>query len=118
MRHATARRTRLAASERGTVRAAFGPRRTEPSNARGHVCNHDWPMNETEIQRLLGQSVGGYQLTAVLGAGGSAVVFRGESVLDARIVRAIRIIDPEASQDPSFRARFAEEASILERLQH
>jgi len=60
----------------------------------------------------------GFRLTARLGEGGMAIVFRGENVLDRTIVRAIKIVRPELASRREFRARVAEEARILERLSH
>jgi len=47
-----------------------------------------------------------------------AAVFRGENLLDAAIVRAIKVVHPWLAEDPVFARRFAEEARVLERLQH
>jgi formylglycine-generating enzyme required for sulfatase activity len=66
---------------------------------------------------LIGRELGGYRLTTLLGAGASAVVFRGESTFDASIVRALKVIDPELAAVPTFLERLRREARVLERLQ-
>ena len=54
----------------------------------------------------------------MLGQGGMAAVFRGENLLDSAIVRAIKVVHPWLAEDPVFAKRFAEEARVLEQLQH
>ncbi len=71
-----------------------------------------------DLRNLVGQDIGGFNLTAFLGEGGMAVVFRAENVLNASIVRAIKIVKPEHSARPEFGRRFAEEALFLEKLNH
>ncbi len=60
----------------------------------------------------------GYRLTAQLGRGGMAAVFRGENALDPSIVRAIKVVHPELTGQREFMLRFAEEARLLEKLSH
>jgi serine/threonine protein kinase/formylglycine-generating enzyme required for sulfatase activity len=72
----------------------------------------------TALGSLVGQELAGFRLTALLGEGGMAVVFRGENTLDASITRAIKVVRPELSANPEFVRRFTEEARTLERLQH
>jgi serine/threonine protein kinase len=67
---------------------------------------------------LLGQDLGGYRVTAFLGAGASAWVYRAESTIDPGIVRALKVIHPSLTQEAEFQQRFAEEAHTLDRLRH
>lgn len=73
---------------------------------------------EHDLEHLLGQTLAGWKLTHLLGAGGMAVVFRGENTLNRKLVRSIKIVRPEYADNPEFRARFATEAMLLERLHH
>jgi formylglycine-generating enzyme required for sulfatase activity/tRNA A-37 threonylcarbamoyl transferase component Bud32 len=70
------------------------------------------------LASLVGQEVGGFHLVSLVGEGGMAAVFRGENVLDRRIVRAIKVIRPELAASDDFVQRFTEEARALETLQH
>ncbi len=72
----------------------------------------------TKLDGLIGRELAGYLLTAKLGEGGMAVVFRGENVLDRSIVRAVKVVHPHLSSQEEFSRRFALEARVLERLQH
>jgi serine/threonine-protein kinase len=67
---------------------------------------------------LLGQDLGGYRVTAFLGAGASAWVYRAESTIDPGIVRALKVIHPSLTKEAEFQQRFAEEAHTLDRLRH
>lgn len=75
-------------------------------------------MTEDELQSLIGSELAGYRLVRLLGSGGTAVVFEAENVLHPSIKRAIKVVRPELSNREEFRARFMEEAGILERLRH
>jgi serine/threonine protein kinase len=61
--------------------------------------------------------VGAYQLKERIGRGGMAEVFRAE---DPRIQRsvAVKIINPEIADDPTFRKRFAQEINLIAKLEH
>jgi serine/threonine-protein kinase len=74
-------------------------------------------MND-ELRSLLDRELAGFRLTSMLGEGGMAAVFRGENALNPAIVRAMKVVRPELANRTEFAQRFAEEASILERLQH
>jgi len=58
--------------------------------------------------------VGGYRLTARLGAGGMGVVYLGVAG-DGRVV-AVKVMRPELADDPEFRARFGREVAVLSRV--
>ena len=47
------------------------------------------------LASLVGQELAGFRLTQKLGEGGMAAVFRGENVVNAKIVRAIKVVKPD-----------------------
>ena len=49
---------------------------------------------QDDLEYLLGQTLAGFHLTHLLGAGGMAVVFRGENKLNRKLVRSIKIVRP------------------------
>ncbi len=55
--------------------------------------------------------IGGYRLTARLGAGGMGVVYLGTAE-DGGLV-AVKVLRPELADDPEFRRRFQREVSVL-----
>ena len=55
------------------------------------------------------EQIGGYRLTARLGAGGMGVVYLGEAG-DGGLV-AVKVLRPELADDPEFRRRFAREVA-------
>jgi serine/threonine protein kinase len=64
-----------------------------------------------------GTIVSGYRLDGVLGQGEMAVVYRATQVSLDRVV-ALKLLDPELSSDPSFRARFQREGRLQATLEH
>jgi Protein kinase domain len=60
------------------------------------------------------EQIGGYRLTARLGAGGMGVVYLGEAE-DGGLV-AIKVLRPELADDPEFRRRFQREVSVLTKI--
>jgi len=58
--------------------------------------------------------VGGYRLTARLGAGGMGVVYLGTAKDGSQV--AIKMLRPELADDNEFRARFRREAATLEKV--
>ncbi len=66
---------------------------------------------------MLGRTLGRYQITDQLGAGGMGEVWRAR---DARLGRdvAIKILPPAFAQDPERLARFEREAQVLAALNH
>ncbi|MCX5376882.1 serine/threonine-protein kinase [Streptomyces sp. NBC_00091] len=72
-----------------------------------------------ELFQPLGQgdpaTVGGYRLSAVLGAGGMGKVYLSYT-LGGRPV-ALKVIRPEFSEDPEFRRRFQQEVRAAQRVQ-
>lgn len=68
-------------------------------------------------ERLLGSRVLDFQLMAVLGAGGMAVVYRGVHRVTSQEV-AVKILPPELAIHDELKARFVEEARLLALLEH
>src|SRR5262245_60107606 len=66
---------------------------------------------------MVGRPLGGYQLQALLGAGGMGEVYRGR---DAKLGRdvAIKILPRAVTRDPDRLARFEREARMLAALNH
>jgi eukaryotic-like serine/threonine-protein kinase len=60
------------------------------------------------------EQIGGYRLTARLGAGGMGVVYLGEAA-DGGLV-AVKVLRPELADDPEFRRRFQREVSVLTKV--
>jgi serine/threonine-protein kinase len=66
---------------------------------------------------LIGQHLGQYEITALLGRGGMATVYRARQASMGRDV-AIKVIKPELSETPDFVERFAREARTVASLSH
>jgi len=66
---------------------------------------------------LIGQTIGNYQIEALLGKGGMGQVFRARHLRLNRST-AIKVIHAPLSSDATFRARFEDEASTAARLTH
>ncbi len=76
-------------------------------------------MGQTQKDDLaIGDELSGYRLTAHLGEGGMATVFRGENLLDSAIVRAIKVVHSALGARKELVTRFAVEARTLEKLAH
>jgi serine/threonine protein kinase len=60
---------------------------------------------------------GPYQLDDLIGRGGMGVVYRATDRALERPV-ALKLLDPERAQDPSFRARFISESKLAASLDH
>jgi serine/threonine-protein kinase len=68
-------------------------------------------------ERLIGQRVLDFDLTAILGSGGMSVVYRGRHRVTHQEV-AIKILPPELAVHDELKARFVEEARVLAKLEH
>ncbi|PJF36634.1 MAG: hypothetical protein CUN49_04365 [Candidatus Thermofonsia Clade 1 bacterium] len=69
------------------------------------------------MESLIGQQLGQYQITAKLGAGGMATVYRARQTSIERDV-AIKVIRTDLMEDENFVARFRNEARVIASLQH
>lgn len=70
----------------------------------------------------IGDILGGYKLTALLGGGGMGLVYEASRTDSASFegpeVAAIKVLSPAFSRDPQFVERFRREADALTRLRH
>lgn len=70
------------------------------------------------MSALIGQSLGGYRITAQIGKGGMATVYKAYQASLDRFV-AVKVLPPYyAEQDPSFLKRFEREAKAIANLRH
>src|SRR5688572_4984782 len=63
------------------------------------------------------QSIGRYQIQAELGRGGMATVYRAYDPSFKREV-ALKVLPRDFLHDPTFRARFQQEAQLIAQLEH
>jgi serine/threonine protein kinase len=73
-------------------------------------------MAERKADRV-GEQVGSYRLTRLLGVGGCGDVYAAEHQR-LQYQRAIKLLSGEDARTPDLRARFLHEAQLLEQLQH
>ena len=66
---------------------------------------------------LAGRNLGPYRLLEQLGAGGMATVYKAYHAAMDRYV-AIKVLPHHLAREPSFRARFQQEARVIARLEH
>ncbi len=66
---------------------------------------------------LVGQKLGKYQITQLVGHGGMATVYKGYQADVARYV-AVKVLPPHPGQAPGFVDRFRQEARTIAKLQH
>jgi len=71
----------------------------------------------TPVTAMVGRSLGGYSLQALLGAGGMGEVYRARDIKLGRDV-AIKVVPAAFAQDADRMARFAREAQVLASLNH
>jgi serine/threonine protein kinase len=71
-------------------------------------------LARTPLQKDDPSRVGGYRLTARLGAGGMGVVYLGTAKDGSQV--AIKMLRPELADDTEFRVRFRREAATLEKV--
>jgi serine/threonine protein kinase len=70
-----------------------------------------------EQPNFIGEMLGNFRLTKLLGQGGMGVVYLGEHIEIHKQV-AIKILKSELTQNPELTARFFRETRLLSRLQH
>jgi Protein kinase domain len=75
------------------------------------------PNRTVSRDPAVGTVLGGCRIDAVLGRGGMAVVYRAEQLALGRRV-ALKVLSGALSHDPSFRARFQQEARLAASLDH
>lgn len=70
--------------------------------------------------RFTGARLANWRLLRPVGRGASAVVYRAvpDATLELSEACAIKILNPEVSRDPNFRARFQREVQVLRKLSH
>lgn len=70
-----------------------------------------------EMQLAVGSHFAGHRIDALVGRGGQGIVFRAtDRTLDRAV--ALKLIAPEASNDPVFRARFGRECRLAAAIDH
>src|SRR5215470_12803276 len=66
---------------------------------------------------LAGRNLGPYRLIEQLGRGGMATIYRAyHAAMDRHV--AVKVLPRHLAQDPTFRARFEQEARTIARLEH
>ncbi len=66
---------------------------------------------------LVGQTIGNYKIEALLGTGGMGQVYRATHTL-LNVERALKVMNAGVAADPSFQARFQQEAQAAAKLEH
>src|SRR5512143_513174 len=69
------------------------------------------------MANLIGQHLGQYEITAVLGRGGMATVYRAKQLNIKREV-AVKVIKPDLAEASDFVRRFEREAETIASLEH
>jgi tRNA A-37 threonylcarbamoyl transferase component Bud32 len=69
------------------------------------------------MEHLIGQTLGRYTITSLLGQGGMGAVFKGIDVTLKRDV-AIKVMSPQFARQTNFQERFLQEARTVARLNH
>jgi serine/threonine-protein kinase len=69
------------------------------------------------MANLIGQTLGQYQITAFLGRGGMATVYRARQASINRDV-AIKVIKPDLVESEEFKVRFTREAQVIATMSH
>ena len=65
----------------------------------------------------IGTEIAGYRIESLLGRGGMGVVYLAKDPWLERMV-ALKLIAPEVSENPRFRARFLRESKLAASLEH
>src|SRR5919107_4347262 len=74
-------------------------------------------MGEVRGEPTVGSIFAGHRIEAVAGRGGMGVVYRATDLALERQV-ALKLIAPDAAQDPVFRARFEHECRAAAAIDH
>jgi serine/threonine protein kinase len=69
------------------------------------------------VDPLIGQTIGAYRVTGVLGLGGMAVVFRAQHEAIGRQM-AVKVLKHEVAADSDWARRFVAEAQVVASLKH
>ncbi len=69
------------------------------------------------MANLIGQTLGQYEITAFLGRGGMATVYRARQASINRDV-AIKVIKPDLIESEEFKVRFTREAQVIAAMSH
>ncbi len=67
---------------------------------------------------MIGQEIGSYKITELIGKGGMAVVYLGQHTTLSRRTVAIKVLSAALEGDASFSERFFREAEVMDRLRH
>ena len=91
-----------------------GSRQREESSDRRGIRPSSIP---SEMQQLIGKSLGRYQIVGLQGQGGMGAVFKAQDAALQRDV-AIKVMHSQFAQLPDFQERFLQEARTAARLDH
>src|SRR5689334_10266723 len=69
------------------------------------------------MSALIGKTLGPYEITGALGAGGMGEVYRAKDTRLGREV-AIKVLPENLAKDPAFKERFGREARTISQLAH
>jgi len=75
------------------------------------------PVSPLDAARLVGQTVGHYEVEALIGSGGMGVVYRARDTQLERSV-ALKFLPPHLAADADVKRRFVREARVASRLDH
>ena len=90
---------------------------TAPRYRRSHVTVPSLPPSAAPLPAALGEVIGAYRLTAVLGRGGMGCVYRGEhGTLDRSA--AIKVMHGWVAEDARYTSRLKLEATLVNDLRH
>ncbi len=74
-------------------------------------------MRDRNVGSLIGRTLGSFRLTALVGVGAMAEVYRGEDLRLGRLV-AVKVLSAALAADPGFVRRFREEGRRVAALSH
>ena len=95
--------------------AAFAPEDLRTAAYRKRPEGSDAPRDPND--ELLGQTLGGWQLTRLIGRGGMGRVYEAQDGKGRRKV-ALKVLSEDLAADPAFVKRFRREARVLASLSH